>query len=130
MMVSDVPVSQAFQSKLKSPLSFGKVDPANYGAVYLAGGHGAMWVCAFSFRQKLCFLFSLRDIIIIIIASQDFPYSMALQRVVAEIWESGKCVLAACHGMCSWFPFEGEEWKCSWSISMKEELCLFVQRWA
>lgn len=47
------------------------VDPADYKAVYFAGGHGTMW---------------------------DFPDSAALQKVTAAIYEQGGVVSAVCHG--------------------------------
>ncbi len=47
------------------------VDPDQYDAVYLVGGHGAMW---------------------------DFPDSEGLQRLVASIYGAGGVVGAVCHG--------------------------------
>lgn len=47
------------------------VDPAQYDAVYLVGGHGTMW---------------------------DFPDSEGLQRLVASVYNTGGVVGAVCHG--------------------------------
>ena len=47
------------------------VDPAQYDAVYLVGGHGTMW---------------------------DFPDSEGLQRLVASVYDAGGLVGAVCHG--------------------------------
>lgn len=48
-----------------------EVKPAQYAAVYFAGGHGTMW---------------------------DFPDSQVLQDVTQKFWEQGKVVSAVCHG--------------------------------
>ncbi|MFW0773038.1 type 1 glutamine amidotransferase domain-containing protein [Paenarthrobacter nitroguajacolicus] len=47
------------------------VDPGQYDAVYLVGGHGTMW---------------------------DFPDSEGLQRLVASVYDAGGLVGAVCHG--------------------------------
>lgn len=47
------------------------VDPGQYDAVYLVGGHGAMW---------------------------DFPDSEGLQNLVASVYDKGGVVGAVCHG--------------------------------
>lgn len=47
------------------------VDPAQYDAIYLVGGHGTMW---------------------------DFPDSEGLQNLVAGIYNAGGLVGAVCHG--------------------------------
>ncbi|MBG0740247.1 type 1 glutamine amidotransferase domain-containing protein [Paeniglutamicibacter antarcticus] len=47
------------------------VDPEQYDAVYLVGGHGAMW---------------------------DFPDSEGLQHLVASVYDAGGLVGAVCHG--------------------------------
>lgn len=47
------------------------IDPEQYDAVYLVGGHGTMW---------------------------DFPDSEGLQKLVASIYDAGKIVGAVCHG--------------------------------
>jgi putative intracellular protease/amidase len=62
---------RAFMDRLNSSLKLSEVDPAKYGAIYLAGGHGAMF---------------------------DFTDSKELQGLVAAFWDSGKVVSAVCHG--------------------------------
>lgn len=47
------------------------VDPGQYDAVYLVGGHGTMW---------------------------DFPDSEGLQNIVANVYNTGGVVGAVCHG--------------------------------
>ncbi|WP_026553507.1 type 1 glutamine amidotransferase domain-containing protein [Arthrobacter sp. H20] len=47
------------------------VDPSQYDAVYLVGGHGTMW---------------------------DFPDSEGLQKLVASVYNAGGVVGAVCHG--------------------------------
>ncbi|MDQ0737045.1 type 1 glutamine amidotransferase domain-containing protein [Arthrobacter agilis] len=47
------------------------IDPDQYDAVYLVGGHGTMW---------------------------DFPDSQGLQQLVAGIYDAGGLVGAVCHG--------------------------------
>lgn len=47
------------------------VDPEQYDAVYLVGGHGTMW---------------------------DFPDSVGLQKLVASVYNRGGVVGAVCHG--------------------------------
>ncbi|MET4004750.1 MULTISPECIES: type 1 glutamine amidotransferase domain-containing protein [Arthrobacter] len=47
------------------------VDPEQYDAVYLVGGHGTMW---------------------------DFPESKGLQQLVASVYNAGNVVGAVCHG--------------------------------
>lgn len=48
-----------------------EVKPAEYAAIYFAGGHGTMW---------------------------DFPDSKPLQDITQKFWEQGKVVAAVCHG--------------------------------
>jgi len=52
-------------------VSLEKVDPAQYAAIFFAGGHGAMW---------------------------DFPNNPAIQKVASAIYEQGGAVGAVCHG--------------------------------
>lgn len=47
------------------------IDPSAYGAIYFAGGHGAMW---------------------------DMADNEALNQLTATIWEAGGAVSAVCHG--------------------------------
>ena len=47
------------------------VDPSQYDAIYLVGGHGTMW---------------------------DFPDSEGLQKLVASVYNAGGVVGAVCHG--------------------------------
>jgi putative intracellular protease/amidase len=74
------------------------IDVSDYDAIYLAGGHGAMY---------------------------DFPSSVALAAAVNQLWGAGKIVSAVCHGYCGlvdvkkpeggWFVFgrklTGFSWK-------------------
>lgn len=48
-----------------------QLEPADYAAVYFAGGHGTMW---------------------------DFPGNPAIRRFVQEMWQEGGIVAAVCHG--------------------------------
>ncbi len=57
--------------KLKSTVRIDDIDPAQYDAVFLPGGHGTMW---------------------------DFPTSAALGRTVGAIYDAGGYVGAVCHG--------------------------------
>ena len=59
------------QGKLSATKTPEMVNPANYAAIYFAGGHGTMW---------------------------DFPHNLALQELTAKIYESGGVVAAICHG--------------------------------
>lgn len=58
-------------AKLTHTLWIDEVDPAAYNAVFLPGGHGAMW---------------------------DFPTSTALGNTVGAIYDAGGYVGAVCHG--------------------------------
>jgi len=64
----DNPTAMAQVSKTLRP---DQVDPARYGAIYYAGGHGTMW---------------------------DLPDDQGLQRIAAAIYEAGGIVSAVCHG--------------------------------
>lgn len=60
-----------FRDALAHSLILAEVDPSRYSAVFFAGGHGTMW---------------------------DFADSVAVQRVIREIYEAGGVVSAVCHG--------------------------------
>lgn len=59
------------QHGIPDTLALDKVDPADYAAIFFAGGHGTMW---------------------------DFADSAALQKVTSAIYEQGGAVGAVCHG--------------------------------
>lgn len=61
----------AAMAKLNATHAIDAVDPAGYDAIFLPGGHGAMW---------------------------DFPTSPALARAVGSIFDAGGVVGAVCHG--------------------------------
>jgi putative intracellular protease/amidase len=61
----------AAMGKLEKTLKIDNVAALDYDAVFLAGGHGAMW---------------------------DFPNSQALADVVSEVYQDGGTVAAVCHG--------------------------------
>lgn len=50
-----------------------EIDPADFDAIYLTGGHGVMF---------------------------DFPDDEGLQRLIREIYERGGVVSSVCHGYC------------------------------
>ncbi|AJE47075.1 type 1 glutamine amidotransferase domain-containing protein [Celeribacter indicus] len=58
---------------LQSTASPDEIDPVNFDAIYLTGGHAVMW---------------------------DFPDSEGLQRITRAIWERGGIVSSVCHGYC------------------------------
>ncbi len=60
-----------FRQQISHTLSLGEIDPADYSALFFAGGHGTMW---------------------------DFPESPDIQRVTREIYENNGSVGAVCHG--------------------------------
>lgn len=64
-------VEKEGQGGVPDTLSLTEVDPADYSAIFFAGGHGTMW---------------------------DFADSTALQEVTAAIYEQGGAVGAVCHG--------------------------------
>jgi len=62
---------EGMEDALNSTTAAADVDPADYDAIYFAGGHGTMW---------------------------DFPDNEALQHLTAAIYEDGGAVGAVCHG--------------------------------
>lgn len=60
-----------FMDQLKNPLTVDDIDPAEYDAIYFAGGHGAM---------------------------NDFPYDDKIRDAIRTIYENGGIVSAVCHG--------------------------------
>ena len=69
--VRDYLQDEAFMARLKTTLAPDQVRPADYAAVYFAGGHGTMW---------------------------DFPDSKPLQEICRRIYERGGVVSSVCHG--------------------------------
>ena len=67
----DGSTSEVVEHRFVDTLRLGDIDPADYDAVYFAGGNGAMW---------------------------QFPDSADVHRTIREFYESGKIVSAACHG--------------------------------
>jgi putative intracellular protease/amidase len=77
---SDMPVPETARRFLDDPeaiavttdsRSVDEVDAASFDAIFLPGGHGAMW---------------------------DMPGNATLARMVASLFDSGKIVAAICHG--------------------------------
>jgi putative intracellular protease/amidase len=77
---SDLPVPETARRFLddadamaaaKDSRSIDEVDAASFDAIYLPGGHGAMW---------------------------DMPENATLARVVGSLFDAGKIVSAVCHG--------------------------------
>jgi putative intracellular protease/amidase len=64
-------------AQVASTLGPEKVNPADYAAIFYAGGHGTMW---------------------------DFPDSEALGKIAASIYENGGVVGAVCHGPAGLVP--------------------------
>lgn len=63
---------KSFVAKLESSLKCSEVDPTQYVALYLAGGHGTMF---------------------------DFRQSAELQRVITKLYSAGHFVSGVCHGV-------------------------------
>ncbi|MGD1899839.1 MAG: type 1 glutamine amidotransferase domain-containing protein [Phormidesmis sp.] len=64
-------------AQVKNTLSPAQVDPADYAAIFYAGGHGTMW---------------------------DFPNAEDLGAIAASIYEKGGVVGAVCHGPAGLVP--------------------------
>lgn len=64
-------------AKLEATQPVASIDPAPYAAIFLAGGHGAMW---------------------------DFPDNAELGRLVAAAHGAGRIVGAVCHGPAGLIP--------------------------
>ena len=60
-----------FRSKISNTLTPAQINPADYCAIYYAGGHGVMW---------------------------DFADNKPLADICAKIYENGGVVAAVCHG--------------------------------
>jgi putative intracellular protease/amidase len=58
-------------ARVENTLNPAQIDPAEYGAIFYAGGHGTMW---------------------------DFADNQELARIAAAIYEAGGIVGAVCHG--------------------------------
>jgi putative intracellular protease/amidase len=73
----DDPLDKAFLddparvAKVEHTLTPAEIDPADYAAIFYAGGHGTMW---------------------------DFPNNAALDRLAAAIYDRGGIVGSVCHG--------------------------------
>jgi putative intracellular protease/amidase len=60
-----------FREQVSHTQPLGEVNPADYSAIFFAGGHGTMW---------------------------DFPESPDIQRITRTIYENNGAVGAVCHG--------------------------------
>ncbi|WP_198535928.1 type 1 glutamine amidotransferase domain-containing protein [Pseudofrankia saprophytica] len=69
--------SQDVRDALDGTPAVSEVDPADYAAVFLAGGYAAMW---------------------------DMPDNPALGALVAAVWTAGGVVNAVCHGPAGLLP--------------------------
>lgn len=74
----------AFMTRLKTTLAPNAVEPANYRAIYFAGGHGTMW---------------------------DFPNNKTLKSITEQIYRQGGIVSAVCHGVAGLLPLQDENGK-------------------
>lgn len=81
----DDPINRKFwddpqwQDKMSATLIPSQVNPADYKAIFYAGGHGAMW---------------------------DFPENKELASIAQAIYEAGGVVAAVCHGPAGLLPIK------------------------
>jgi putative intracellular protease/amidase len=73
-----------FRDTLENSIAVKDVDPSKYDVIYLSGGHGTMW---------------------------DFRQSPELQKVITEMFSSGKLVTGVCHGVCGFIDSVDKEGK-------------------
>lgn len=73
--------SPEWQYKMHNTMTPDEVNPADYAAVFYAGGHGAMW---------------------------DFPDNTKLARIAQQIYDAGGYVAAVCHGPAGLLPIKLE----------------------
>lgn len=66
-------MDRSYMDLLDASTPLSEADASAYDAIYLAGGHGAMF---------------------------DFPGDTALARLIADFYQAGKVVSAVCHGPC------------------------------
>lgn len=71
-----------WQQKMNNTLTPDQVNPADYKAIFYAGGHGAMW---------------------------DFPDNEALARIAESIYAAGGIISAVCHGPAGLLPIKTPE---------------------
>ena len=68
-----------WQDKMSATMTPDEVNPAEYKAIFYAGGHGAMW---------------------------DFPHNERLAEIARKIYEAGGFVAAVCHGPAGLLPIK------------------------
>jgi putative intracellular protease/amidase len=71
-----------FRDTLENSIAVKDMDPSKYDVIYLSGGHGTMW---------------------------DFRQSPELQKVITEMFSSGKLVTGVCHGVCGFIDSVDKE---------------------
>ncbi|KAA8999352.1 type 1 glutamine amidotransferase domain-containing protein [Affinibrenneria salicis] len=63
--------SDEYLKKLRESVAISEIDPRDYDAIFMPGGHGVMW---------------------------DFRQTPAIGRLVSQFYDAGKAVGAICHG--------------------------------
>lgn len=63
--------NKGYVAKVENTLTPNQVNPADYAAIFYAGGHGTMW---------------------------DFPEDKKITKIASDIYEDGGVVAAVCHG--------------------------------